>query len=89
MNVTHYQLLCRVITGIEFDKSTAVKDFLSQEYANDKDKNLKRENIREIQKPEYKNANLQNKALSGSVKSEDWVVDWYDCNMYDWNEVRN
>ena len=43
--------------------------------------------MRGIQRPDAKNVDLTEKAVTESVEDKDLIVNWYDWNMYSWNEV--
>ena len=81
MTIHHFQLLCRVVTGIERDKTEELSECF------DETTNKKIEDMRGIQRPDAKNVYLTEKAITESVQDKDLIVNWYDWNMYSWNEV--
>ena len=83
MSVDHFQLLCRVVTGIECDKTEELSECF------DDTKTRKISDMRNIQRPEAKNQDLSGKAVIGKVEDNDLIVNWYDWNMYNWDEVIN
>ena len=44
-------------------------------------------NMKNIQRPDTKSIDLTHKAVTESVEDKDLIVNWYDWNMYSWNEV--
>ena len=91
----YVQLLCRVVTGFEKDKTKDIVEYIrgiedSDDSKKQDEYKKKFQEMRSTQLPDHiPNNEIDNLAKKEIVKDEHLVVNWFDSNMYDWAKVRN